>query len=467
MIDRREILDSATTASLSPQVVEKDYVLGWLLAGIYKQADLADDWIFKGGTCLKKCFFETYRFSEDLDFTLRNPLHLDRDFLVFSMERVATWVYEQSGLELPVDRQEFDVYRNPRGELSCRVKVPYRGPIGPRGKSIPNIKLDLTADERLVLDPVRLPIHHPYTDVPGDGIQVLAYAYPEAFAEKVRALGERTRPRDLYDVVNLYRNVEARPEPADLLDVLSEKCGFKGIRVPLSVADLEPHRSDLVGAWDSMLGHQLPALPPVRKFWNALPEFFAWLKTGSAPRIPAPYRIAAGETVLRGRTVRAPLRQTARTHLEIIRFAAANHMCVDLLYKDQVRRIEAYSLRQTKDGNIVLHAFDTRKQGHRSYRVDRIQDAGITDESFTPRYAVELNPSGPLSIPPTPARVATLSYPRAARPVPQTGAQRYVYQCPLCQWRFYRKARNPAIRPHKGKNGWPCGGRQGIYRGLR
>ena len=42
MIDRREVLDNATTASLSPQVVETDYVLGWLLAGIYKQADLAD-----------------------------------------------------------------------------------------------------------------------------------------------------------------------------------------------------------------------------------------------------------------------------------------------------------------------------------------------------------------------------------------------------------------------------------------
>ena len=68
------------------------------------------------------------------------------------MGRVAEWVYEQSGLELPVDRQEFDVYRNPRGELSCRVKVPYRGPIGPRGKSIPNIKLDLTADGKLVLN---------------------------------------------------------------------------------------------------------------------------------------------------------------------------------------------------------------------------------------------------------------------------------------------------------------------------
>ncbi|HEY0410225.1 MAG TPA: nucleotidyl transferase AbiEii/AbiGii toxin family protein [Candidatus Dormibacteraeota bacterium] len=24
----------------------------------------------KGGTCLRKCYYETYRFSEDLDFTL-------------------------------------------------------------------------------------------------------------------------------------------------------------------------------------------------------------------------------------------------------------------------------------------------------------------------------------------------------------------------------------------------------------
>ena len=30
---------------------------------------LRESWLFKGGTCLKKCF-ETYRFSEDLDFTL-------------------------------------------------------------------------------------------------------------------------------------------------------------------------------------------------------------------------------------------------------------------------------------------------------------------------------------------------------------------------------------------------------------
>ena len=53
----------------------------------------------------------------------------------------------------------------------------------------------------------------PYRDAPEEGIEVLAYDYIEAFAEKFRALAERTRPRDLYDVVNLYRNGEARPEP--------------------------------------------------------------------------------------------------------------------------------------------------------------------------------------------------------------------------------------------------------------
>jgi Nucleotidyl transferase AbiEii toxin, Type IV TA system len=70
MIDRRELLAAAGNLGLLPSVVEKDYVLGWVLAGIFNHPVLAKHWVFKGGTCLKKCYFETYRFSEDLDFTL-------------------------------------------------------------------------------------------------------------------------------------------------------------------------------------------------------------------------------------------------------------------------------------------------------------------------------------------------------------------------------------------------------------
>src|SRR4029077_8596931 len=79
MIDRREILEAASTFQLLPNVVEKDYVLGWLLAGINAHSELSESWVFKGGTCLKKCFFETYRFSEDLDFTLRDEAQLDEN----------------------------------------------------------------------------------------------------------------------------------------------------------------------------------------------------------------------------------------------------------------------------------------------------------------------------------------------------------------------------------------------------
>ena len=468
MIDRREIIDIAGAQSLSPQVVEKDYALGWILAGIYQHEALAQDWIFKGGTCLKKCFFETYRSSEDLDFTLHDPVHLDAELLAASFAQIAEWVYEQTGIELPTNRQEFDVYLNPRGNPSCRGKIPYRGPIAPRGKNIPNIKLDLTADEHLALAPVRLPIYHPYSDAPEDGIHVTAYAYEEAFGEKIRALAERTRPRDLYDVINLYRNTDARPAPAVLLNVLRQKCEFKGIPTPRALADLEPHRADLAGAWDQMLGHQLPALPPMQNFWDALPEFFAWLETGIAPETPAAYRITVGETVLRARTLRVPVPRIAQSYLEVIRFAAANRLCVDLLYKDETRRIEPYSLRRTKDGNIILHAHDTRKQGHGSYRLDRIQGVQTTGETFIPRYAVELNPSGPVTVRPTTTRATSISsLRRAPRTTWPRGERRHVYQCPYCQRRFYHKNRNAALKPHKDKNGWRCSGRRGTYIGFQ
>ena len=92
----------------------------------------------------------------------------------------------------------------------------------------------------------------PYKDSPEGGIVVKSYAYVEAFAEKMRALAERTRPRDLYDVINLFWNAEARPAASVLLDVLRQKCDFKGIGLP-DLNTLEQHRSDLEGAWTRCL----------------------------------------------------------------------------------------------------------------------------------------------------------------------------------------------------------------------
>jgi hypothetical protein len=51
-------------------VLERDYCLTWLLCA-FAQSDLQPVLAFNGGTALKRCYFADYRFSEDLDFTLR------------------------------------------------------------------------------------------------------------------------------------------------------------------------------------------------------------------------------------------------------------------------------------------------------------------------------------------------------------------------------------------------------------
>ncbi|MGY3034307.1 putative nucleotidyltransferase component of viral defense system [Bradyrhizobium sp. USDA 4354] len=467
MIDKREILDLAAQTSLTPHVIEKDYVLGWMLAGIYAHEELAESWIFKGGTCLKKCFFETYRFSEDLDFTLRNEAHLDDAFLKRVFAEVGAWVYEESGIEVPVDQQEFDIYRNPRGKLSCQGKISYKGPVSPT-RPLPRIKLDLTADESVVRAPETVDIFHPYSDAPEDGIEVLAYDYVEAFAEKFRALAERTRPRDLYDVVNLYRNTDARPEQQQFAAVLREKCAFKGIELP-QLGDIEIHRADVEAGWMGMLNHQLPALLPIASFWEALPEIFEWLHGRVvAPVLPA-MAMAVSAPLIQERVIGFPTGFQGQSFIETIRFAGANRLVVDIDYRDQkgkrsTRPIEAYSLRRSKAGDVLLMAVRADDGQPRSYLLNSILGVTPTQKTFAPRYPIELTPTGVQSIAPT-ARPA-LTVPRLStqrRRRTSSGGPVYVFRCTACGKLFERKTHDSQLRPHKNRTGFQCYGTYGTY----
>ena len=475
MIDRSEILAVATDLSLTPDVVEKDYVLGWLLAGIYAHPDLAQAWIFKGGTCLKKCYFETYRFSEDLDFTVADEAHLDAASLAQALGEVAEWIYENTGIEVPADQVRLDVYRNKRQGLSCEGRLYCNGPLRRVG-SLPRIKLDLTADETVVLPSTERSVNHPYSDNPENGIAARCYAYEEVLAEKTRALAERTRPRDLYDVVNLFRHGEFHPAAATVLDVLRQKCAFKGIPVP-TFASVGGALEELTGDWDAMLRHQLPVLPPFESFWAELPQFFAWLEAGTAlPVLPsAPLR--ATEEMFRP-SVGFLRRQgvPGSSALETIRFAAANRLCVDLDYVTQegqrsVRRIEPYSLRRTQAGDILLFAVRSLDNQSRSYRLDGVRGAVVTNQSFAPRFLVELTPEAMRPVPPITRsrgayrnslpgvrRSAFAAAPKRAR---KTGPT-YVYQCMVCSKKFRHSKPNSHLDRHKAPGGWQCSGRTGY-----
>lgn len=489
MIEGRELLEFANKVNLRAGVVEKDYVLGWLLTGINRDPELSPAWVFKGGTCLKKCYFETYRFSEDLDFTITEERHFNADFLRERFRSIGEWLRDETGIELPPDLMRFDIYPNSRNVLTGEGRVAYRGPIAPRGGDLPRIKLDLTLDEKLVLPSVMRPIAHAYSDRAEDVMQARAYAYPEVFGEKVRALGERARPRDLYDVIHLFRHTEFQAAPAVIRDVVTQKCAHKSVPFPTLEA-LQRFKDELAADWKSMLAHQLPELPQLETFWNALPEFFRWL-TGDVerPRV-TPYRIAAGEVVLRGPVGGLPIPFQASAPIEVIRFAASNLLCVDLDYVDEKgnrsrRIIEPYSLRRTSSGDIVLGAYNIARNDWRSYRLDRIKGAQVANQTFTPRYEVELTPTGILSAPPvqrsthdnsirTSAR--SRSGARKSKPISRphktsagwsTGGIAYVYRCPLCGKTFRRKTMDAHLNPHKAKNGWPCSGRTGIYEGTR
>ncbi|PIO43169.1 hypothetical protein B5P45_19590 [Phyllobacterium zundukense] len=104
----------------------------------------------------------------------------------------------------------------------------------------------------------------------------------------------------------------------------------------------------------------------------------------------------------------------------------------------------------------------------RSYLVSSILSAKPTQNIFSPRYPIELTPSGPQSIP----HRSTSSSGLTARQAPVrrasslrsvTAGPTYVFRCPVCGKTVNRKSYDAAARPHKNKAGHDCYGSYLIY----
>lgn len=391
MIPAREVLDLRTEWSLDVGVIEKDYVLGWLLAGIANEPDLARTWVFKGGTCLRKCYYETYRFSEDLDFTVIDGGPETPDDLAGIFGRIGEWLREEAGIDLVVDDTSFRARQNKRGNPTAHGRIAYRGPNQP--PQLPKVKLDITSDEVLVERPERRAIGHQYSDAPMPGDGVICYSLVELFGEKLRALAERCRPRDLYDVVHMHRHPDLVGRAPAVDAVLARKCAHAGIDVPnADTIRSSPLREEIETEWENMLGHQLPRpLPPFADFWATLDEVFAWL--AGEVTITVPPRAERADLDPAWVAPRAITSWRRGFPFELIRYAGANRLKVDIDYRAEdgrwgSRRVEPYSLRRTGDGNLLLFVVNDRGQ-LRAYRADRIAGARPTDETFRPRFRVE------------------------------------------------------------------------------
>ena len=467
MIGKQGILDRAAEWQLRPDVVEKDYVLGWLLWGIGSEPAIRQHWVFKGGTCLKKCYIETYRFSEDLDFTVPEDGPLGPDDVLPILRAMLARVNQESGIDFAVEGPRLALRP---GRRAAEGRVYYVGPRATPGPA--RVKLDLDAEERLFVEPEWRPIAHSYDDVLPDPATVRCYSYIEVFAEKLRAMAERGRPRDLYDIINLFRRSDLRPDPRELQSLLADKCGHKRLPVPTLASLLSSaSQGELATEWENMLAHQLPQLPPFSAFWDELVTLFNWLQRVAEPKIlPLPPVIGAPSAWTPAPTIRT----WGTSAVEQLRFAAQNRLLVEFGYVDEKgrfshRRAEPYSLRETTEGNVLVGVHDVNRDRWRFLRVDRIENLRISKESFEPRYDAQVGSAGVVLGP----RATPLRRPKAAprrsrarKGRRSLGPPRRIIQCPVCEKRFYRDKYDTRLREHKAPGGWKCSGRTGIYLGM-
>ena len=397
MIRKVDILERAEEWQLRPDVVEKDYVLGWLLAALARHPTVPSTWVFKGGTCLKKCYFETYRLSEDLDFSLRPEASYDANGLRALLVEIVRDATELSGITFPLDLVTVETKRDKLGRPTFRARITYGGPLAHPGG--PRVLFDITQHEPLLDEPVARPIHHPYPDDLPVGTLVQCYSLDELLAEKTRALVERTRPRDLYDVVYVFENLAAALNLSRFRQVFHGKCDAKSIAVPTasSIVALVHGSAELRADWSNMLGHQLPLLPEIEGFLARLTTLLACLEeAGPIPAALTGAPLADGESLVVDSGVRFWGRGVP---LELVRFAGANRLLVEFDYHGRHRLAEPYSLRTASTGNLLLYAWERGSMTIKAFKVGEIQNLRATQTAFALRYRIEFTEGGPLRAP--------------------------------------------------------------------
>lgn len=254
MIGRAELSRIALRSGVGERAQEKDYVLAWLLraAAEYKEERI----VFKGGTALRRCYFDDYRFSEDLDFTVTDVAlrgRLDR-----VVERWCSEIGRIAGIDASVESDP----ENPEG----RLWVSYTGPLLAQRKN--EIKIDFSFDEP-VLTAIEYPtIHSEYSDLPADTYRLPTYSLIEIWAEKTRSLLQRTQPRDVYDLVALARfdgriALEAWP----VFIAKTERKGIDPARLAYRIDTIEGRMRSL---WTKLLAHQMAEIEPFEACWRDL-----------------------------------------------------------------------------------------------------------------------------------------------------------------------------------------------------
>ncbi|TKS55665.1 nucleotidyl transferase AbiEii/AbiGii toxin family protein [Mesohalobacter halotolerans] len=259
MILQKEIIEQAKQWQVPADTVDKDYVLGHFLSVFIEK--YKDDLVFKGGTCLRKCYIENYRFSEDLDFTA-----VDKAFVLEqkTLSKIVKQVTAQTGILFFIEPIKKLLFKN---ELKgYQVKLKYWGANHSRNQAPPphnrwntKIKLEISTDESLLLESSTQVIMHPYSDALTGLNNINCYDLKEVISEKLRALKQRsyTAPRDFYDLYYLTKDFNKEDWHTIKLYFL-KKMKLKNLEYT-SPKDLieESKLTNVEKAWKNSIQHQI------------------------------------------------------------------------------------------------------------------------------------------------------------------------------------------------------------------
>lgn len=293
MFDNEVIKQIAAQRGLLDIVVEKNYVLDWMLWGISQNEYLKQRIVFKGGTALHKMYFSDWRFSEDLDFT--TILQLGKVELEKSIKGICENIKNQS--EIDIKQKEINISGDANKEWSTECKIEYIGPRQQKSGNLATILIHITNDEPLIDNPIEKLLIQPSDDLKSNFI-TLTYSLEEILAEKIRTVfHQRCWPKDIYDTWRLLKEVKEFLDIKKVLSIYNRKSEYKGFK-PGIPANFEEQILRIKNQWKEGLLRQINAppefdivYPEIKELLNKL--FMDWviLKQGGIKMIESNYTI--------------------------------------------------------------------------------------------------------------------------------------------------------------------------------
>ncbi|GAB6009880.1 nucleotidyl transferase AbiEii/AbiGii toxin family protein [Dysgonomonas reticulitermitis] len=259
MIRPAEIQQNARKEGVRDTQIEKDYILSWILIGVSNNELLSDILAFKGGTVLRKFYFDDYRHSEDLDFTLLKPI--TNNEIKSAFETSFEFIREEANIPLSI--VEFGEHAT--GNINFYIS--YTGALGGAGKQV---KVDISKDELLLFDLEKKPLFATYSDHIDS--QVKCYSLSEVITEKLRSLLSRQQPRDFYDL--WYLSEIEGLEMSDYIAEFGGKAKYKGLNPDNLENRIEQLLPVFKARWEKSMSEQIKDLPPFEQVARELGRHF-------------------------------------------------------------------------------------------------------------------------------------------------------------------------------------------------